>query len=55
VWEWVQAGPSSGSGRVNRGGCWGRTARYCHSAYRFYGAPGDRDGNLGFRLLRVAQ
>ena len=68
VWEWVQdwyadyaagsavnpAGPSSGSGRVIRGGSWGAGAGYCRSAYRGRDAPGDRDGDLGFRLLRTA-
>jgi len=69
VWEWVQdwyggyasgtavdpAGPSSGSIRVNRGGSWIDSARYCRSAPRIRGAPGDRIVYLGFRLLRVAQ
>jgi formylglycine-generating enzyme required for sulfatase activity len=69
VWEWVQdwygsytsgtavdpAGPSSGSGRVRRGGSWSGAARYCRSAFRYSDAPGTRGGNLGVRLLRVAQ
>lgn len=69
VWEWVEdwkgsypsgtvtdpAGPSSGSGRVNRGGSWRGTARICRSAYRISVLPSSRDDNLGFRLLRVAQ
>jgi formylglycine-generating enzyme required for sulfatase activity len=69
VWEWVQdwyggyasstavdpAGPSSGSGRVIRGGGWSSTARFCRSAFRGHDAPGYRYGYLGFRLLRVAQ
>jgi formylglycine-generating enzyme required for sulfatase activity len=68
VWEWVQdwygtyaaepvtdpQGPASGSGRVARGGGWGGDAGHCRSAFRGYGAPGYRDGYLGFRLLRTA-
>ena len=49
------AGPSSGSGRVNRGGSWRGTARICRSTYRISVLPSSRDDNLGFRLLRVAQ
>ena len=45
-------GPRSGSYRVNRGGSWIFSARYCRSAYRFSFSPGDRFGSLGFRLLR---
>jgi formylglycine-generating enzyme required for sulfatase activity/uncharacterized protein YraI len=69
VWEWVQdwygsytngtavdpAGPSSGSARVLRGGSWRGVARHCRSAGRGHDAPGFRGGNLGFRLLRMAQ
>jgi len=69
VWEWVQdlygsytvgsvvdpTGPSSGSARVYRGGCWGYVARDCRSAYRRNFAPGARDAYLGFRLLREMQ
>ena len=68
VWEWVQdwygsyasgtavdpTGPSSGSGRVARGGSWRLAARHCRSAGRYNGAPGFRFILLGFRLLRVA-
>jgi formylglycine-generating enzyme required for sulfatase activity len=66
VWEWVQdwygdryyssspgsdpKGPSSGSNRVKRGGCWGHYARSCRSAYRDDSAPDVRYINLGFRL-----
>jgi formylglycine-generating enzyme required for sulfatase activity len=63
VWEWCSdwkvdyptgavtdpTGPSSGSARVFRGGCWYYTARHCRSAPRYY-APGSRNG-LGFRLV----
>lgn len=64
VWEWCQdwkgsysssaqtnpTGPSSGSNRVNRGGCWYYLARHCRVSYRFYFTPGYRDHNLGLRL-----
>jgi formylglycine-generating enzyme required for sulfatase activity len=68
VWEWVQdwygtntaepvtdlQGPAAGSRRVIRGGSWYSDAGLCRSAYRNYDAPGFRDVNLGFRLLRTA-
>jgi formylglycine-generating enzyme required for sulfatase activity len=64
VWEWVQdwagayssdaatdyQGPSSGSGRVFRGGCWRISARYCRSAFRFDISPSGCGDFLGFRL-----
>ena len=66
VWEWCSdwyasdyyvesptsdpTGPNSGSGRVNRGG-WDDYAGHCRSAYRYRGAPGFRDYNLGFRIV----
>jgi formylglycine-generating enzyme required for sulfatase activity len=67
VWEWVQdwygdypsepqsdpSGPESGSNRVIRGGGWVNDAEDCRSAYRDIAEPGDRDGNLGFRLARL--
>ncbi|MFH1885413.1 MAG: formylglycine-generating enzyme family protein [Pseudomonadota bacterium] len=43
-------GPSSGSYRVFRGGCWNNYARICRSANRIRYDPGDRNYNLGFRL-----
>ena len=66
VWEWCQdwygmyasgsqsdpAGPSSGSFRVARGGCWDFSAGLCRSAHRDGGEPGFRGDNLGFRLAR---
>jgi formylglycine-generating enzyme required for sulfatase activity len=68
VWEWVEDwygaysaepvpdphGPSSGSYRVIRGGCWDYGAWYCRSSYRICGEPGSRDRYLGFRVLRPA-
>ena len=65
VWEWCldwytgtlpggtvrdPVGPSSGSGRVCRGGGWILTAANCRSARRVSGGPGDRGDFLGFRL-----
>lgn len=67
VWEWVQdwygdyptgsvtdpAGPSSGSDRVFRGGCWYGNAYGCRSAFR-YGVTPDVGGySMGFRLVRT--
>jgi formylglycine-generating enzyme required for sulfatase activity len=66
VWEWVQdwygdyskesqtnpSGPEQGSGRVFRGGSWGRGAGACRSASRYGNDPGYRSGHLGFRLAR---
>ena len=46
-------GPSSGSARVSRGGCWLIFARYCRSSFRYYDSPGYRYISLGFRLLRI--
>ena len=68
VWEWVYdwygtypsgsatdpVGPSSGSGRVNRGGGWHDDGRYCRAASRYNGAAGFRFNFLGFRLCRSA-
>jgi formylglycine-generating enzyme required for sulfatase activity len=63
VWEWCldwkgnypagsvndPKGPSSGSYRVVRGGCWGYDARYCRSAGRGGSYPVSRSGFIGFR------
>ena len=65
VWEWCQdwygkkyyqnslqtnpTGPSSGSGRVFRGGSWG-SARFCRVSNRYYNYPGNSYYNLGLRL-----
>ena len=46
-------GPEMGSSRVNRGGSWFSSARYCRAAGRHYDAPGGRDDGLGFRLVRT--
>ena len=66
VWEWCKdwyassyvsydtnnpVGPSSGSSRVNRGGSWNNSASYCRVANRCYDSPGNRNSNLGFRVV----
>ncbi len=65
VWEWCgdwfgdypsgpvknPVGPSIGSSRVFRGGCWGNIAGYCRPAFRYRGLPATRSNNLGFRLV----
>jgi formylglycine-generating enzyme required for sulfatase activity len=67
VWEWVSdwyasdyykrslqrdpSGPPSGTNRVIRGGSWNNDARNCRSANRNNGHPGNRNDNVGFRLL----
>ena len=66
VWEWCQdwygeeyyssssqsvpKGPSSGSYRVRRGGCWFYDAWYCRVSNRDGISPGDTYFNLGLRL-----
>ncbi|MBR1688981.1 MAG: formylglycine-generating enzyme family protein [Prevotella sp.] len=66
VWEWCSdwyssqyyssspssnpAGPSSGSGRVGRGGGWRDGAQYCRVSYRIHWSPDSRDCILGLRL-----
>ena len=66
VWEWCKdwyansyvnydtnnpKGPSSGSGRVFRGGSWGDGASGCRVAYRNYSFSNFCGGNLGFRVV----
>jgi formylglycine-generating enzyme required for sulfatase activity len=43
-------GPSSGSYRVLRGGCWIIYPEYCRVAIRFNASPRDRSHYIGFRL-----
>ena len=66
VWEWCQdrygenyygsspsqnpKGPSTGSDRVNRGGCCSNYAGYCRVSYRASVVPFFRNFNLGLRL-----
>ena len=66
VWEWVSdwqgsyspgssrnpTGPSSGSNRVPRGGCWFNPAARLRAASRGGAPPGFRGYDLGFRCLR---
>ncbi|MCW5209962.1 formylglycine-generating enzyme family protein, partial [Desulfobulbus sp. US1] len=67
VWEWCAdwygekyyasspknnpTGPDSGTGRVLRGGGWFDRPVYCPSVYRNDRGPGNRRGNVGFRLV----
>ena len=69
VWEWCSdwygdryyesspasdpEGPSSASGRVFRGGCWGGGAGICRSARRGRRGPSGRYFYLGFRGAAV--
>ena len=46
-------GPSSGSGRVLRGGSWGGDARYCRVSDRGSTSPGDGGYHYGLRLVLV--
>jgi len=48
-------GPGGGSYRVFRGGGCRNYAVGCRSANRNFGAPGNRDSSLGFRLVRVGK
>lgn len=64
VWEWCQdwfgvyrgsaqtnpSGPSSGSGRVLRGGCWYGYVGSCFVSSRYNDSPDCRDSGFGFRL-----
>ena len=43
-------GPSTGAGRVVRGGGWADIAWICRSAFRFYGIPVNHGSGMGFRL-----
>ncbi len=65
VWEWCSdwygsyssgsqtnpTGPSTGSCRVDRGGCWNYGARYCRVSDRNDDSPDISDNNLGLRLV----
>ena len=65
VWEWCSdwygayssanktnpIGPSTGQGRVSRGGGWYLDEEYCRSTRRNSDLPHSRYGNLGFRLV----
>ena len=65
VWEWCSdwhgsyssesqsnpTGPSTGSGRVLRGGSWSFNARSCRVSNRLYSYPSSRYFNSGFRVV----
>ena len=69
VWEWCSdwfgsdyykssppnnpQGPSSGSGRVLRGGSWGHFAQYCRTTHRHNRRPDARNYYNSFRLVLV--
>ena len=70
VWEWCedvyhdnyQGAPTDGSAwlgegghRVYRGGGWANHARDCRCACRNHGGPGNRNVDLGFRLVLAAR
>ena len=69
VWEWCNdwygsyssasqtnpTGPSSGTGRVLRGGSWYHNASFCHAACRPYYAPDARNDCLGFRVVLASE
>jgi formylglycine-generating enzyme required for sulfatase activity len=50
AWVTDPEGPTSGSDRVERGGCWNAGARRCRSADRGGDSPDCRDNDMGFRL-----
>ena len=54
VWQWcVDLREAGAPGRVFRGGGWSFGGGSCRAAVRDWGAPGDRENYLGFRLARV--
>jgi formylglycine-generating enzyme len=69
VWEWCwdwhdtypsttqsnPTGPTTGSGRVFRGGCWYFFPEFCQNANRALGPLETRDFGIGFRLCRMVQ
>jgi len=48
-------GPSEGSNRVIRGGCWCYTDRHCQSCFRDHDHPDNPDECGGFRIVRSGQ
>lgn len=69
VWEWCwdiyygsyptedqtnPHGPSSGTYRVLRGGCWGYDASFCTVSNRFRGSATGGYSNFGFRVCRIS-
>jgi len=68
VWEWCHDypadydgdetdpwGETSGSARVNRGGCWNGQARYARVGNRADGNPIERKWHRGFRPVRTTE
>jgi WD40 repeat protein/formylglycine-generating enzyme required for sulfatase activity len=67
VWEWCQdwyarygsetvsdpKGPAQGKYRLLRSGAFRHIPTYARSAFRFYGQPGSRNANGGFRVART--
>ena len=69
VWEWCDdwfdfwhyeaseitdpSGPSAGSDRVCRGGCWSSSSRFCRPASRGSNPPDLKSSVLGFRIVRI--
>ena len=68
VWEWCQdwygpyssasvtypTGPTTGPGRLLRGGSWDYNSDYCRASKRYYGSPGSiYYGVNGFRVVRT--
>ena len=63
-WDWYGSysigsqtdprGPTSGSNRVFRGGCWFDYAFSCRTAYRYYFDPTIYDNGFGFRSVLPA-
>ena len=68
VWEWCKdwysssytsydtnnpTGPSSGSNRVLRGGCWNSNATICRVAHRNGNTPTFRNYDCGFRVVCI--
>jgi formylglycine-generating enzyme required for sulfatase activity len=48
-------GPSEGSYRVYRGGCWFDTAEFCNPTLRRFDFPVSRFYNVGFRVVRTTR
>jgi len=70
VWEWCldywqfnlpggtivnPRGPSTGTTRATRGGCWYNSAKSCRSAYRLPSDPGYMSNDIGFRVVLVRE
>lgn len=61
-WDWFDfypsteqsdpTGPSSGTDRARRGGCYSNSAIDCRSTFRSSWQPSSRNGNFGFRVVR---